>query len=254
MRPNRLRKQPEGTSEAGPLEGPMTAPEGTKSVCSVEGCGGTVVAWGLCSRCYQRQRYRNDPKHREYRKEYMRRHNRKPEVRRNERERSRRRRATPEYKERFNAYRRNRYANDPEYRRSVTEARRLRKPWDETVTPETVAEMLENQGGRCPLCGHDIQDGYEMDHIQPQSKGGASTITNLQLLCRACNRKKGNKTPHRPRTSPPEPGPPPGPKSLTARTLLYPAFADFRTYSLYTSAPARSSFCACIAASRRYWD
>jgi hypothetical protein len=33
----------------------------------------------------------------------------------------------------------------------------------------------------------------EIDHIQPESRGGKATIENLQLLCRNCNRTKGSK-------------------------------------------------------------
>ena len=33
----------------------------------------------------------------------------------------------------------------------------------------------------------------ELDHIHPESKGGATTYENIQLLCRECNRRKGSK-------------------------------------------------------------
>ena len=47
---------------------------------------------------------------------------------------------------------------------------------------------------RCKLCGRsERQDYLEIDHIKPISKGGKSTLDNLQTLCRTCNKQKGNK-------------------------------------------------------------
>ena len=36
-------------------------------------------------------------------------------------------------------------------------------------------------------------DELEIDHIKPWSKGGATTLSNAQLLCKSCNVKKSNK-------------------------------------------------------------
>ncbi len=33
----------------------------------------------------------------------------------------------------------------------------------------------------------------EFDHIVPLSKGGRTELSNLQILCRKCNRSKGNR-------------------------------------------------------------
>ena len=41
-------------------------------------------------------------------------------------------------------------------------------------------------------CQHVRDDEIEFDHIIPVSKGGPTTVENLQLLCRSCNRKKSN--------------------------------------------------------------
>ena len=51
----------------------------------------------------------------------------------------------------------------------------------------------ERQNGICPICGthHEIEE-MEGDHIIPWSKGGKTTIDNLQVLCKKCNREKGN--------------------------------------------------------------
>ncbi|MBR2352886.1 MAG: HNH endonuclease, partial [Clostridia bacterium] len=43
--------------------------------------------------------------------------------------------------------------------------------------------------------GATSRDGVklEVDHIIPVSKGGKSTLDNLQTLCERCNRGKGTK-------------------------------------------------------------
>jgi len=54
------------------------------------------------------------------------------------------------------------------------------------------AEVMRRDQGRCCMCGY--QDPYiEFDHIIPRSKGGPNTVGNIQLLCRGCNRRKGDK-------------------------------------------------------------
>lgn len=49
----------------------------------------------------------------------------------------------------------------------------------------------------CQSCGLSVQDEpnllLEIDHIHPLSRGGLSTIDNLQTLCWRCNRSKGAK-------------------------------------------------------------
>jgi len=50
--------------------------------------------------------------------------------------------------------------------------------------------------GRCQYCGHrDLQQLLTLDHILPKSRGGPSTWSNLVTSCKACNLKKGNRTP-----------------------------------------------------------
>ena len=52
----------------------------------------------------------------------------------------------------------------------------------------------ERQKGICPHCKkHYEYEQMEADHITPWSKGGHTEPENCQVLCRACNRKKGGK-------------------------------------------------------------
>jgi hypothetical protein len=68
----------------------------------------------------------------------------------------------------------------------------VRKP-DKTPIPHALRrQVLERDAYRCQHCG-----GWEnlaVDHITPESKGGAATLENLQALCRSCNSKKGVRT------------------------------------------------------------
>ena len=51
-------------------------------------------------------------------------------------------------------------------------------------------QIYERDDYRCCKCKR--SDNLEIDHIIPISKGGKSTLDNLQTLCRECNKNKGN--------------------------------------------------------------
>ena len=56
-------------------------------------------------------------------------------------------------------------------------------------------QVLMRDGNRCRLCGVECNDGLHnihFDHIVPWSKGGETTLDNLQVLCSDCNLAKGN--------------------------------------------------------------
>lgn len=61
-------------------------------------------------------------------------------------------------------------------------------------TDKQKRQSYEKQNGICPLYKNkfDIKD-MEADHITPWSKGGTTTIDNLQMICKNCNRTKSNK-------------------------------------------------------------
>ena len=75
-----------------------------------------------------------------------------------------------------------------------TEAFR-RKNERSKVTPSLRLQIIERDGRRCCICGRSVRDGatLEVDHILPVSKGGKTEYSNLQTLCRDCNRGKGAK-------------------------------------------------------------
>jgi hypothetical protein len=53
------------------------------------------------------------------------------------------------------------------------------------------AEVLLRDGARCRRCRTAVN--LEVDHIIPVSKGGKTEDSNLQTLCRRCNRHKWKK-------------------------------------------------------------
>lgn len=56
-------------------------------------------------------------------------------------------------------------------------------------------QVLMRDGNRCRICGVECSGGLHnihFDHIIPWSKGGETTLENLQVLCSACNEAKGN--------------------------------------------------------------
>lgn len=59
------------------------------------------------------------------------------------------------------------------------------------IPQDVKAAVWQRDRGRCVECGADTY--LEFDHIIPWSKGGASTVKNVQLLCRRCNLAKSNR-------------------------------------------------------------
>lgn len=69
-----------------------------------------------------------------------------------------------------------------------------------TQTETTFAWL--RQGGVCRDCERRLdRDLFDGDHIIPWSKGGRTTLDNLEALCRPCNGRKGNRA--APRETPP---------------------------------------------------
>lgn len=58
------------------------------------------------------------------------------------------------------------------------------------IPREVVDAVYRRDKGRCVYCGS--TENLQLDHIIPFSKGGATTLENLQLLCQKCNLEKSN--------------------------------------------------------------
>lgn len=56
------------------------------------------------------------------------------------------------------------------------------------------SKVMRRDNYRCIYCG-DASGPFDLDHIIPVSKGGATVAENLGCACASCNRSKGAKTP-----------------------------------------------------------
>lgn len=56
-------------------------------------------------------------------------------------------------------------------------------------------QLIKKQNNRCPLCDGSLfsHDEIEVDHIETIARGGKDEITNLQIVHKICNRRKGSK-------------------------------------------------------------
>jgi hypothetical protein len=60
------------------------------------------------------------------------------------------------------------------------------------IPQHTKNAVFQRDGGRCVQCGYS-GEYIEYDHRIPRSKGGTNAVDNIQLLCRRCNLKKGDR-------------------------------------------------------------
>lgn len=64
------------------------------------------------------------------------------------------------------------------------------------VSAKARYDLLVQSKGKCGLCGakpsSENEVTLEIDHIQPIASGGSNDVENLRVLCRDCNRGKGD--------------------------------------------------------------
>lgn len=101
------------------------------------------------------------------------------------------------FPDKFNASRTNWRINNPEKSRNVVRRRRARIAQldGSGISAEQIAELRARFGHRCLWCEkHESEVGtLHADHVIPVVKKGLHDITNIQMLCKNCNRKKGTK-------------------------------------------------------------
>ena len=67
------------------------------------------------------------------------------------------------------------------------------RTFDKNKFKSDFKRVYEAQHHLCPYCKKEFElNKLEADHIKPWSKGGTTTVDNLQLLCKTCNIKKSN--------------------------------------------------------------
>jgi hypothetical protein len=72
---------------------------------------------------------------------------------------------------------------------TTEELQRPARPLKEKIPRALAKQVFERDGYRCVTCSGWID--LTCDHVVPESKGGPTTLENLQTMCRPCNTRKG---------------------------------------------------------------
>lgn len=71
---------------------------------------------------------------------------------------------------------------------------RVNKRWQPVRFRKKV--LFNRDGWRCQYCHVELNgNSIEVDHVIPKSRGGITSWKNCVSSCRACNKRKANKTP-----------------------------------------------------------
>ncbi|MFL9943721.1 HNH endonuclease [Paraburkholderia graminis] len=85
---------------------------------------------------------------------------------------------------------------NPVMRRSYESTRRARqKQSGGKYTKKQIDALMFLQKCKCASCRNSLKEAFHIDHVMPLSKGGSNDISNIQLLCPDCNRRKSDKDP-----------------------------------------------------------
>jgi 5-methylcytosine-specific restriction endonuclease McrA len=134
-----------------------------------------------CMNAYMRDRYRNDPEHRERAIEAALRWDAENADRRRERIAKWRNENRQEINAKFLCH------------AAIRRARKLAAP-SVPYTPAQLKQRWDYYGGNCWMCG---TPATETDHVKPLSKGGSDMLANCRPACRSCNASKRNTWPYR---------------------------------------------------------
>ncbi len=70
---------------------------------------------------------------------------------------------------------------------------KARRTHTRSIPREVTLKVVRRDGQICQKCHKPVPDpDVEFDHVIPYSKGGRSTVDNLRVVHRECNRKKSN--------------------------------------------------------------
>lgn len=78
--------------------------------------------------------------------------------------------------------------------RQVHSQNRTSRTRGKRITKQEIDGLFALQRGHCAICKCKL-DCYEIDHVVPVALNGEHHISNIQLLCRHCNRTKHSKDP-----------------------------------------------------------